>query len=214
MRKPLSVPVHRGHGVWKAATAGSMIGSTGGPVVWNPPSIACSRTPDRPRRAALSPLTVAGTPAHSKVTRFQRCLRDPKASLDPRDLEVQARGTTRANVGSRGYEAVGTKPWVLIWRFLCPVGRVRQPLQPSLEGLPLPLTSGPVTSVSMSTRGHSHMRGLVAAGRVVRRERYRGSRNERGPVRAAHSTVAGSLLTLPSPAPCSSTDALVRGAGP
>src|SRR3954466_16357008 len=100
---------------------------------------------------------------------------------------------------------------VLIWRFLCPVGRVRQPLQPSLEGLPLPLTSGPVTSVSMSTRGHSHMRGLGAAGRVVRRERYRGSRNERGPVRAAHSAVAGSLLTQPSPARCSPTDTRGRG---
>src|SRR4051812_8627350 len=102
----------------------------------------------------------------------------------------------------------------LIWGAPCEVGRVRQPLQPSLEGLPLPLTGGPVTSVSMSTRGHSHMRGLVAAGRVVRRERYRGSRSERGPVRAAHSAVAGWLLTLPSPARCSSTDAWVRRPGP
>jgi len=30
--------------------------------------------------------------------------------------------------------AVGT---ALIWGSFCPVGRVRQPLQPSLEGLPL-----------------------------------------------------------------------------
>src|SRR3954468_12241653 len=35
----------------------------------------------------------------------------------------------------------------------------------------------------------------------------RSTRSERGPVRAAHSAVAGWLLTLPSPARCSSTDA-------
>src|SRR3954454_5831443 len=88
----------------------------------------------------------------------------------------------------------------LIWGALCPVRRVRQPLQPSLEGLPLPLMGGPVTSVSMSTRGHSHMRGLVPQDGLFGGSGTAGSSNERGPGGAAHSAVAGSLLTLPSPA--------------
>src|SRR3954447_17129587 len=52
---------------------------------------------------------------------------------------------------------------------------------------------------------------IGAAGRVVRRELNRGSSNERGPGEAAHSAVADALLTLPSPARCSSTDAARRG---
>src|SRR5215203_3954888 len=48
---------------------------------------------------------------------------------------------------------------------------------------------------------------IGAAGRVVRRERYRGSSERAWPrVRAAHSAAADSLLTLPSPPRCSSTE--------
>src|SRR3954464_5578592 len=88
---------------------------------------------------------------------------------------------------------------VLIWRLLCPVGRVRQPLQPSLEGLPLPLTSGPVTSVSMSTRGHSHMRGLVPQDGLFGGSGTAGLGNERGSPGEGLLIVppADSLLTLP-----------------
>src|SRR4051794_31523638 len=96
---------------------------------------------------------------------------------------------------------------VLIWGALCEVGRVRQPLQPSLEGLPLPLTGGPVTSVSMSTRGHSHMRGLVPQDGLFGGSGTAGLVTSVAPEGAAHSAVAGSLLTLPSPARCSPTDA-------
>src|SRR4051794_28667242 len=51
------------------------------------------------------------------------------------------------------------------------------------------------------------MRGLVPQDGLFGGSGYRGSRNERGRSKvAAHSAVADSLLTLPSPARCSSTD--------
>jgi hypothetical protein len=58
---------------------------------------------------------------------------------------------------------------------------------------------GAVTSVSMSTRGHSHMRGLVPQDGLFGGSGAAGLKNERGLGGAAHSAFADSLLTLPSP---------------
>ena len=55
-----------------------------------------------------------------------------------------------------------------------------------------------VVSGSWSTACQSDMRGLGTAGRLLRRERFSLSRDERHPVaRAAHRSVAGSFLALP-----------------
>ena len=47
---------------------------------------------------------------------------------------------------------------------------MRWPLRPSLERPPLDRPGLVVAGVSVSTRGHSDIRGLVTAGRAVRRE--------------------------------------------
>jgi hypothetical protein len=56
-----------------------------------------------------------------------------------------------------------------------------------------------VTSVSVSTRGHAHMRGSEPQDGLFGGSGTAGLKIERGPVGAAHRTVADSLLTLPSP---------------
>src|SRR3954464_12426371 len=73
-----------------------------------------------------------------------------------------------------------------------------------------PLMPGAVTSVSMSTRGHSHMRGLVPQDGLFGGSGAAGLKNERGLGGAAHSAFADSLLTLPHR--WSSTDVLSAGA--
>jgi hypothetical protein len=68
----------------------------------------------------------------------------------------------------------------------------------------------------VSTRGHSDMRGLVTAGRIVRRERAAGLEIERDFLARqgiAHRACRGLLLTLPSPSVITGRSLWPRGRG-
>jgi hypothetical protein len=102
----------------------------------------------------------------------------------------------------------GINRHALICGSVCQGGRVKR-RPPTVVGgrrfWSVPALS--VTGVSVSTRGHSDMRGLVTAGRAVRLERCRGSRDRAWSsasnllllLRIAHRACRGLLRTLPSP---------------
>src|SRR3954447_21522504 len=135
-------------------------------TIWARRQVTTDPVPRRTMRSSRLPSSLLlGGPARggpSRISCGEVRIRREKAGPLHRQLAAPAPRRTAQRFAAAA----------LIWGWLCPVGRVRQPLWPSPEGLPLAVDVGGDERVDVDAWSLSYAR-IGAAGRVVRRERYR-----------------------------------------